>query len=570
MNEGKRTNRKRWIWIGIGIVALLVAAVLAAPLLFGEQLLARQQNQAVSTGQTVTAFVGDLTANAAASGQIKAQRDARLALTASGEVAEVHVAAGDQVTAGQPLLTLDTAVIERAVQSAEQTLLIQQANLAALLAAPTASALAASEAAVASAQAQLDGLRAGPSEAEIAASEANVRAAQANVWAANEQLQLAQSGASQSEIASAQAELIGALGNRSATQELYDKLTECFDINTPDGQSFSICPGLGDPEEQTRSSLAVANANATTAQARLDALLGGPDANSVAIAQASLAAASAQLEASRANHQLLLRGVSQAQIVAAEASLAQAQANLDALVSGPSAAQAAAAEVAVEQARIGLQRAQRNLANATLAAPFAGVVTAVYVNPGETASGILVEMVDTASLEVSLSVDEVDVGDIAIGQPAEITLETWPDTVLSGEVVSIAPRAMQNNSAVVSYEVFLSLGETDLPVRVGMTANANLRTNNYENVLLVGNAAINADRSRGTYSVNRVTTNSDGSQTVDVVPVTIGLRDGAFTQITSGLAEGDVLLIGNVAPVFQFGSGPPPGAGDGGGPFGGG
>lgn len=360
------------------------------------------------------------------------------------------------------------------------------------------------------------------------------------------------------------------MGNRDSTQELYDKLIECFDINTPDGQNFNICPGLGNPEEQTRFNLATANANVEAAQARLDALLAGPDADAVAIAQASLAAASAQFEAAQANHELLLKGASAAQIVAAEAALAQAQANLDALIDGPSAAQVAAAEVAVEQARISLQRAERDLAEATLVAPFDGVITAVSANIGETVNGIVITIVDESSLEVVLSVDEVDIGDIAIGQPASITLETWPDTVLQGQVASIAPSAAQDNSAVVSFKVYLSLGETDLPVRVGMTANADLRTNNYENVLLAPNAAINVDRSRGIYSVNRVTTDADGNETIEVVEVTIGLRDGDNTQIIDGLQDGDVLLVGNVAPVFEFGSGPPPGAEGGGGPFGGG
>jgi HlyD family secretion protein len=575
MNEKKRSNRKKWIWIGLGVVGLIVVALLVVPLLFGEQIMARQQSEAVASGDTVTAFIGDLSANASASGQVRAQRDARLALTASGEVAEVYVAVGDVVAAGDPLLKLDTAVLERSLASAQQALLIQEANLAALLAPPTAANLAAVEAGVTSAQAQLDDLLAGPTEDQIAASEANVRAAQANVWAAAEQLELARSGASDAEIASAQAELIGALGNQEATQDLYDKLTECFDVATPDGQSFNICPGLGNPEEQTRYSLATANANAEAAQARLNALLAGPDSNAVAIAQASVAAADAQYDAAQANHNLLLEGASAAQIVAAEAALAQAQANLAALQDGASTAQRTTMAIAVEQARIGVQRAEKALAEATLRAPFDGVVTAVYVNVGETAAGILLEMVDNASLEVALAVDEVDVGDVIVGQPAEITLETWPDEVLNGEVVAIAPRATQGN--VVSYEVFLNLGETNLPVRVGMTANARLLTDSFEDVLLVPNEAIIVDRSRGTYSVNLVTTNADGTRAVTETPITIGLRDGRYTQITSGLQEGDELLVGNLPPVFQFGppedgerGGPPGSDGNGGGgPFGG-
>lgn len=575
MNK-KSNNRKKWIWIGLGVVVVIVIAVIALPRIFGDQIAASQQTQA-GTGDTVTAFIGDLSANASASGQVKAQRDARLALPASGEVAELYVALGEEVAEGDPLLKLDTETLERAVESAKQSLLIQEANYEALTAPPTASNLASAEAGVTSAQAQLDDLLAGPSEEDIAASDANVRAAQANVWAASEQLQLAQSGASESEIASAQVELLGALSQQESTQDLYDKLIECFDVNLPDGSDFNICPGLGDPEEQTRFNLQTANANAAAAQAKLDALLDGPDTNSVSIAQASLAAANANFEAAEANHQLLLNGASDAQIASAEASLAQAKASLETLLNGPSDGQRTMSEIGVEQARISLQKAEDDLTDATLYAPFDGVITAVYVNEGETANGILMEIVDNNNLEVVLAVDEVDIGDIAVGQPASITLESWPDDEIDSEVASISPRNVQGNTAVVSYEVFLGLGETDLPVLVGMTANADLLTNNFEDVLLVPNEAITVDRSKGTYSVNLMTTDADGNPTTETVEVSIGLRDGNNTQIISGLNEGDVLIIGDNSARFDFGSdedgngGGPPGDGNGrgGGPFGG-
>ncbi|PID85279.1 MAG: hypothetical protein CSB13_08845 [Chloroflexi bacterium] len=567
--NNKPKNRKKWIWIGVGIVAIIIIALLAAPFIFGGQFTISEQDQITGTGDTVTAFVGDLAANASASGQVKAQRDARLASSTSGDIDKIYVALGDEVAEGDPLLKFNTDTLERAVESARQSLLIQEANHEALTAPPTASNLAAAEAAVASAQAQLDDILAGASDEDIAASEANVRAAQANAWAASEQLQLAQSGASESEIASAQANLIGALSQQDALQESYDMLTECFDIEFPDGSSHNICPGLGDPEEQTRYNLQTANANAAAAQAQLDALLAGPDSNSVSIAQASLAAANANLEAAQANHEVLLNGATAAQVANAEASLAQAEASLESLVNGPTEGQRAMSAIGVEQARISLQKAEADLANATLYAPFDGVITAVYVHEGETASGILMEIVDHNSLEVVLHVDEVDIGDIAIGQPATITLESWPDHKIDSEVTAIAPRNVRENITVVSYEVFLSLNETELPVLVGMTANANLLTNNLENVLLVPNEAINIDRNKGTYSVNLITTGDDGSQAIDEIQVTIGLRDSHNTQIIDGLNEGDKLLVGDASPVFEFSFGP--GGGNGGGsPLGGG
>ena len=552
--------------MGAGIVGLAILVI--AGLAFMNNRRAEQQQSQTGTGDIVTAFLGELAANATASGQVQAQREAKLSMGITGEVAEIFVEVGDEVDAKSPVLKLDTAALERAVQSAEQSLVIQEANLASLTKPPVAADLLAAEASVTSAQTQLDDLLAGLSEDDIAASEANVRAAQANVWAASEQLQLAQSGATESETAAAQADLIAALGQQESTQKLYDQLLKCFNFELPNGEKREICPGLGNPEEQTRFNLEAAKANASAAQAKLDAILLGPDSDSVGIAQASLAAANAQFDAAQANHDLLLKGATGDQIAAAKANLAQAQANLDALQNGPSTSQVTAAETAVEQARISLKRALQNLEEATLLAPFSGVVTAINVNEGEVANGILIEMFDVESLEVVLDVDEVDIGIISVSQPAVITFESWPNVEIAGEVASIAPEAKRNDSALVVYEVFLSLGQTDLPVLVGMTANADLLTSEQEDVLLVPNAAINADRSTGTYTVNLVTIDDNGVQEVQEVEVAIGLRDGKFSQITDGLVEGDQLLVGNNLPVFSFEDGEPPEEGFSGGPGG--
>lgn len=548
-NGMKKKNRK-WIWIG---AVILVIAIVGIVFILLNNRANAQRNAEAGTGEIVTAFIGDLTTGASASGQIVARRDARLTPGISGEVAEVLVSVGDRVQAGDPLLQLDTDALERAVTSAEQALAIQEANLASLVAPPAAQDLAAAQAAVTNAQAQLDDLVAGPSDDDIAASEANVRAAQANVWAASEQLELARSGASEAEIATAQADLIAAIGQQESTQELYDNLLKCFSFEVPGGGKREICPGLGAPEEQTRFNLEAAKAGVTSAQAQLDTLLAGPDADAVAIAQAGLAATQAQLEAAQANHELLLKGASEAQVAAAEASLAQAQANLEALQNGPDEAQVTAAETSVEQAQINLERAQHNLAEATLVAPFGGIITAVHVNIGEFANGAAVEMVDSEDLEVVLDVDEADIGRISIDQPAVITLESFPQAELAGRVVSITPEAKNDNSALVTYEVHLTLDKTDLTVRVGMTADADLLTDDRQNALLLPNQAINADRNTNTYSVNLVKIAEDGGQSVEEVQVTIGLRDGRFTQITSGLQEGDQVLVGDNLPVQRFG-----------------
>ena len=92
-----------------------------------------------------------------------------------------------------------------------------------------------------------------------------------------------------------------------------------------------------------------------------------------------------------------------------------------------------------------------------------------------------------------------------------------------------------------------------------MTASADLIIAERDGVLLVANRAITADRSAGKYFVHLV----DG-ETVTKVEVTIGMRDGIYTEITSGLAAGDEVAIDYVEEGFPFG----PGQENGGGPFG--
>lgn len=558
MSKRDETKRKRRRWIIGGAVALVV-------LVIGGFLLARrgaQARTAVNSGDVVTAFIGDLTTGATATGEVTSRRDAQLALTTGGVVDEIYVEVGDTVATGDPLLKLDTTALERAVASAQQTLTVQENNLATLLAPASAADIASAEAAVANARAALADLEDGPNQDEVTAAEANVRAANADVAAAQARLNELTEAAGPDALQAAQIEL--ELAQQAATEAAQQHST----ILVTEPSQFLGEGRLEDLEISARTAALQANARLAEAERTLSELQDG-DSSSIAAAQASVAAAAAQRDVAQAQLDLLLTGPTEAQIAAAESSLAQAEASLDQLLRGPTQLQITQAEVAVEQARVALQQAENNLARATLTAPFAGTVTAVDVSEGEVASGPVVELVDSNNLEVVLSVDEVDLADLDVGQPATITLETWPDQEIAGEVAAIAPAAEESASALVTYEVYLSLGETELPILVGMTANADLVTSRRQDVLLLPNAAINADRQAGTYSVNLVTNDDNGNLTTEAVEVSIGLRDGQYTQITGGLEEGDQVLVGDNLPVQRFGpdgDGPPPG----GGPFGGG
>ncbi len=517
----QKLKQRKWM---VGTAVILILAIVAAVWVRNGR--AAQAQSDTEESEIVTAFIGDLSASAAASGQVTARREASLSVDRPGLVERVNVRVGDEVTARDVLVELDTADLELSLANAEQNLRLQEANLANLLAEPEAADVTAAETAVASAQATLDDLLDGPSAEQLAASEASLRSAQASVASASANLGSAQDTIKESQILAAEAALL-------AAQQQLERAQDADDAN---------------PTEATYQALLEAHESVASAQANLDALREGPDTTA---AQGSLSAAAARLDGSQANYNLTANGATDAQIAAAEAQLAQAQATLANLVEEPTVEEITTAEANVERVRISVQDAADALAAAMITAPFDGVVTAVHVNIGEYASGVVVELVDTSSLQVVLAVDEVDIGDLSIGQPAAITLETWPETTIASQIAAIAPSAQTSaGSSLITYNVYLSLGETDLPVRVGMTADANLITASFNDTLLVPNRAINADREKGTYSVQLVV-----GEEIRNAPVTIGARDDQNTQITSGLSAGDEILIGDNLPTLSFGPG---------------
>lgn len=533
---------RRLIWI-------LIAVVVVAGGWWGWQAITAQQAAAEAEAQqveTAVAFIGNLSANASASGNLQPQQRAQLALGTAGVVAEVAVEVGDVVAAGEVLVRLETAALERAVLNAQQTLIIQQSNVASLQIGPSAAQIEAAQAAVASAQAQLDNLLEGGID-QINAAEAGLRIAQANVSGAAARLAQAQAGGSEAQRLQAQNALADAETAYERAQEMHRSTFNCtYDAATGDYD----CEGGSAAEEAMRVQVQQAYANFLVAQEQFSNIAPGGNRSGVGVAQASLAQANAALSAAQARYELALAGPTAAQVAAAEANVRQAEAQLARVWQGASAEQIQMAEAAVAQAEAAVAMAEYNLGRATLTAPFSGVVTAVFVTKGELAGGIAVEMVNLDSLEVVLDVDEADIGLLFLGQVATIVVESFPDSTLDGAIVAIAPKNKAGVAGgLISYEVNLSLGAHELPLRPNMTASANLVTAEQRDVLLIPNRALIINREEGTYAVQLLVNGQASEQ-----PVTIGLRDGRHTQITSGLNVGDTVLIGAVnAPRVTFG-----------------
>jgi HlyD family secretion protein len=139
-------------------------------------------------------------------------------------------------------------------------------------------------------------------------------------------------------------------------------------------------------------------------------------------------------------------------------------------------------------------------------------------------------------LELTVSVSEVDIGKVYVGQPARISLDAYPDRAFSGEVNRIAPTSVADNG-VVNYEVALRLDDLNLDgVKSGMTAVASLLGDGSENNWLV--PATSVFEFEGERYVRVVT---DAGETR--VSVTPGTTQGDWLVVQSDeLQTGDEVL----------------------------
>ena len=148
-------------------------------------------------------------------------------------------------------------------------------------------------------------------------------------------------------------------------------------------------------------------------------------------------------------------------------------------------------EEQVKQAEISLDQAKLDLQNATLLAPFDGIVSAVGAEVGEQVSAgtAAVTIIDPKALKVDVSVDETDVAKMAAGQNATITFDALPDETLKGKVISVAPSGA-SQQGVVTYLVSVGIDSSDRTIPAGMSATVNIETQRKDGVLLVPNRAV--------------------------------------------------------------------------------
>lgn len=200
-------------------------------------------------------------------------------------------------------------------------------------------------------------------------------------------------------------------------------------------------------------------------------------------------------------------------------------------------------------ARAKLRRTQSLLRYARITAPFAGVITARFVDPGAfipaatsgtpAQSAALVTLMDCSRLRVQVFVPEGEVPFIKNGVPAEITVEELRDQVFSGSVTRSA-YALDQTTKTMLTEIELPNPAGDL--RPGMYASVHLALEGKPDALLLPTAAVAIEKS-GSFVF--LATDGHARRT----PVRTGFNDGVNVEIVAGVAAGQPVILAGKQPL---------------------
>jgi len=214
-------------------------------------------------------------------------------------------------------------------------------------------------------------------------------------------------------------------------------------------------------------------------------------------------------------------------------------------------------QASVDNAATAVQTAQTNIDNAVVTAPTSGVVASVASQVGETAANPFMVLANTTTLVLHGTLGESDVAKVKLGLVANITVDAVSTgSRMTGRVTSLDPVATIQ-SGVPVYGVDVTIDIANPAVKAGMTGTATVIIASKQGVLTVPNLAIRTTAGRRYLQILK-----DG-EAVDT-DVVFGIANDTTTEVVSGVAEGDLVVL----PAARATATARPGAGGGG--FGGG
>lgn len=231
----------------------------------------------------------------------------------------------------------------------------------------------------------------------------------------------------------------------------------------------------------------------------------------------------------------------------ADLTIAQNNKNLEDLYQ-PDALELRTKQLAVKQAEDNLSDAKITLSDYYVSAPFDGTIASIIGKIGDTTSGVLGSIITNQKI-ATLSMNEVDVSKIKLGQKTTITFDAIENLSMTGTVAEIDTIGTVSQG-VVSYSVKIAFDTNEELVKPGMSVSASIITDSKTDVLMVPSSAI---KTNGTTKYIQMFTTplpaplagSQGTpskETPNQIIVETGISDDTNTEIISGIKEGDQIV----------------------------
>jgi len=206
--------------------------------------------------------------------------------------------------------------------------------------------------------------------------------------------------------------------------------------------------------------------------------------------------------------------------------------------------------LSVKMVELQLDQAQAELDKTIITASFDGVVAAVYIKEGQQLSAMTyanpaISLIDPSEIKMNGVIDEIDVPRVKLGQEAIVILDALPDKEVKGRITFISPEST-TEMGVVFYKTTITLENPDEELKDGMSATAEIIIEQHNDVLLIPNRAI-----QGSWENPFVEVVTD--EQIEKRQISIGLSDGIYTEVLSGLEEGEEVILPQVSQLpFMF------------------
>lgn len=201
------------------------------------------------------------------------------------------------------------------------------------------------------------------------------------------------------------------------------------------------------------------------------------------------------------------------------------------------------ARISVSNAANSLKNAQSRLEDYQVKAPISGTVVTKIAKAGDNVDGgILCTIYDLSYLEMTMSIDELDISDVAAGQTVEVTADAVEGKTYVGVVTKVSV-AGTTSGGITTYPVTVRIGETDglLP---GMNVDAKIVIEERADVTAIPNSAVNRGDTVLVTSDSPSAANAldqEAPEGYAYVRVETGISDGSYTEIVSGLQKDDTV-----------------------------